>query len=547
MVSKCVSWLLVGAALASGAESRAPNDTLCRTLLNATIFNATTITSVDLLSAGSNFTGTSVETSYDTAQTNLPELCRVKFTTRTSSNSSAKAEVWLPSSWSGRFLAVGNGGFAGGINYPDVVWGVRKGFATLSTNVGHDSTQLDGTWMLNSPDRLIDFGYRALHSTTVAAKDIVKGYYSAEAEWAYYAGCSTGGRQGLSAAQRYPQDYNGVLVGSAIASQTNTSGWQTYVALNQFPNNHSSYIPASMWPTIHEAVLKQCDHLDGIQDGIIMDPSQCAFHAEVLLCEKSISNSSACLNADQVQNLERMYRPWLDASSNLINPGISPSGELSFATLMNGDEPAFGPEFYRYAVFNASNWNWAETNASTIAFANNINPGGCNAYNPDMRPFQDAGGKLIQYHGYADPLIPSLTAPAWYDTLKFFYSSIDKADEVAAFYRLFLVPGMGHCNGGVGGWVIDAASQGGVIPADYSRDHSMLWSLVDWVEGAGKSSNGSASKAPEMVIGTKFLNDTASLGVDFERPICRWPAVAEYKDGPVAEAASWTCPTERVY
>lgn len=353
-----------------------------------------------------------------------------------------------------------------------------------------------------------------------------------------------GGRQGLNAAQRYPDDYNGVLVGSAIASQTNTSGWQTYVALEQFPTNRSSYIPTSMWPIIHEAVLEQCDHLDGLEDGIIMDPSQCAFHPEVLLCGKATANSSACLNADQVQNLERMYSPWMDSSGTLINPGISPSGELSFPTIMNGDEPTFGPNFYRYAVFNDSNWNWAETNASTIAFANDMNPGGLNAYDPDMRPFQDAGGKLIQYHGYADPLIPSLTAPIWYDALNDFYQGIGKADEVEDFYRLFLVPGMGHCSGGVGSWVIDAASQGGILPAQNGSDHSMLWSLVEWIEGGGI---GASSSAPETVVGTKFVNDTASLGIEFERPICRWPAVADYQGGAEAESSSWRCPTAGVY
>lgn len=298
---------------------------------------------------------------------------------------------------------------------------------------------------------------------------------------------------------------------------------------------------------IHEAVLQQCDVLDGVEDGIIMNPSNCAFNPQALLCKSSTSNSTACLNTEQVHNLARMYEPWLDSAGSVVNPGISPSGELSFATLMNGDEPTFGPTFYRYAVFNSSDWDWSQTNASTIASANAMNPGGMNAYNPDMRPFQDAGGKIIQYHGYSDPLIPSLTAPAWYDTLHSYYRSIGKEAEVDEFYRLFLVPGMGHCSDGVGSWVVDAASQGGVVPADNATDHSMLWSLVKWVESSGKSTSSNSRGAPESVIGTKFMNDTASLGVDFERPICRWPVVAEFKGGPVAEAASWQCPTAGVY
>lgn len=186
------SLLCAGIAFFCCVQGISFNTSTCAHLSDLTISDTTKIIFASILPSGSNFTGTSVETSYNTPQTNLPELCRVLFTTKTSSNSSASAEVWLPSHWSGRFLAVGNGGFAGGINYPDIVWGARKGFATMSTNTGHDSTQLDGTWMLNAPEKLMDFGHRALHLTTLAAKRVIEEYYKEEPKWAYYAGCSTG-------------------------------------------------------------------------------------------------------------------------------------------------------------------------------------------------------------------------------------------------------------------------------------------------------------------------------------------------------------------
>ena len=179
-------------ALALSASAVALSAVECANLSGIIIALNTTITSSWYLPAGSNFTGTSVESSYNTPQSNLPELCRVQFSIKTSANSNAIAEVWLPEGWNGRFLAVGNGGFAGAVNYPDIVWGVRKGFATMSTNTGHESTQSDGTWMLNAPERLIDFGHRALHLTTVAAKKVVQKYYGTKAVWSYYAGCSTG-------------------------------------------------------------------------------------------------------------------------------------------------------------------------------------------------------------------------------------------------------------------------------------------------------------------------------------------------------------------
>jgi feruloyl esterase len=513
----------------------------CSSLSGLSLQNAAgVVTLATSIAAGSNFTGTGAEPSYDVPQINLPALCRVAFTVQTSGNSSAVAEIWmpLPSTWNGRFLAVGNGGFAGGVNYPDIVWGMRKGFAAMSTNTGHNGGQLDPSPFLSRPETMIDWGHRALHLTTVAAKEIVAAYYGSSAKKNYYAGCSTGGRQGLNAAQRYPADYDGVLASSAIAWQTHTAEWQTYVALQQFPNNRSSFIPASMWPTIHTAVLNQCDLIDGVRDGIIMDPSKCFFHPEVLLCGKPNTNASSCLNGDQITNLKRMYAPWLADDGNLVNPGISPSGELSFSIIMNGLTPTFGPSFMQYMVFNDTTWPWQTQNVSDVAVADSVNPGGCNAYNPDMRPFQDRGGKVLQYHGYADPLVPSLNAPALYDFVNSFYESVGQAGTIEEFYRLFMVPGMGHCSGGAGAWAVDGASQGSQ-PGGVGSEYSMLLSLVDWVEGTGK--------APEMVVGTKFVNDVPSEGIQFQRPVCRWPTVAEFQGGDVDAAKNWACPGIGVY
>ncbi|KAF2804162.1 tannase-domain-containing protein [Mytilinidion resinicola] len=330
------------------------------------------------IAAGSNFTGITENSGYNAVQIDLPSLCRVEYNVQTSLNSSAVAEIWLPlpSAWNRRFLAVDNGGFAGGVNYPDVVWGARKGFAAMSTNTGHNGSSSDGTPFQN-PEHLIDWGYRALHLTSVAAKSIVKAYYGNAAKYSYYAGCSTGGRQGLNAAQRYPSDYDGIR----------------------------------------------------------------------------------CLTGPQITNLKRMYAPWLAEDGRLINPGISPSGEASFSILMNGLTPTFGLPFYAETVFNNTNWDWRTQSVADVDLADSINPGGCNAYDPDMRPFHERGGKVLQYHGCADPLIPSLDTPALYDLVDEFFESVGKPAEVEDFYRLFMVPGMGHCAGGPGAWALDGVSQ----------------------------------------------------------------------------------------
>ncbi|KAK8050529.1 tannase and feruloyl esterase [Apiospora phragmitis] len=358
----------------------------------------------------------------------------------------------------------------------------------MSTDTGHNSSSGTAAWMLHEPERAIDWVHRALHLSVMAAKQVVAAYYYPTTQtgphhsYSYYAGCSTGGRQGLAALQRYPADFDGVLAGSAIPWQTHTSAWHTYAALLQYPASRSTFIPADLWASlVAPAVLEQYDAaLDGVADGVIMDPSRCAFRPEVLLCGKSgggkaNATSGDCLTRDQVLNLKRL-------DGQLINPGISPSGEAGFASLMNSAEPLFGPEFYRNAVYNDTDWDWRTMSAASVAFADAVNPGGANAYDPDLRPFEAHGGKVLHYHGYADPLIPSLNARI-----------VGRAGDVDKFYWLFMVPGIGHCSGGVGAWALDGAGQGGFPLQVNGSSHSLLSSLVDWVESAASAAGNKSS------------------------------------------------------
>lgn len=519
----------------------------CDSLLGRTFSNGTAIAILaETILNGSTFVGTSANADYDEPQILVPQACRVGLTIQTSANSSAQAEVWLPptSEWNERLLTVGNSGFAGGVNYPDVIWGLRKGFAVVSTNTGHNSSSSDGSF-LAYPEQSINWGHGALHASVVAAKQVLSTHYDnspGDRVYSYYAGCSTGGRQGLNAAERYPADFDGVLSGSAIPWQSHTASWQIYVALLQYPATRSSYIPAAKWPSIAAAVLQQCDGLDSVVDGIIMDPSNCSIDFNAFRCGLGLLNTTACLSEAQTANLQRMYTPWLTngTAGDLVNPGVSPSGEASFSYLMNSAEPQFGPTYYRNGVYNDSGWDWSTLTVDDVQVADLINPGGANAYNPDLRQFEKRGGKIVQYHGYSDPLIPSLNAPAWYDTVHAFYKAIGREADVQDFYRLFMVPGMGHCSGGAGAWVLDGASQGSLIPPTDDASHSMLYTLVDWVEGGNAA-------APETVIGTKYVSDAVPL-VQFQRPVCRWPVVAEYDgDGDIDDATSWSCPTAGVY
>jgi feruloyl esterase len=224
-----------------------------------------------------------------------------------------------------------------------------------------------------------------------------------------------------------------------------------------------------------------------------------------------------------------------------------------------------GIDFFRHAIINDTAWDYSTINFSTIALADRINPGGINAYDPDLRLFQSAGNKVIEYHGYQDPVIPSLASGEWYDKVYEFYGGLGKVNEVSDFYRLFMVPGMQHCRGGDGGmiyshlfplnlnsgrilminlniaWVSGSASQSGYLPSSNATSHSLLWSLVDWVEN-------SDSSGPEMMVGTKYVDDLVSAGVAFTRPYCRWPNVPVWNGaGDFDSEESWSCPTAGVY
>jgi feruloyl esterase len=204
-----------------------------------------------------------------------------------------------------------------------------------------------------------------------------------------------------------------------------------------------------MWATVHAAVIKQCDALDGTVDGIVSDPTRCNFHPEVLACGGG--NEMDCLNTAQIANLHRIYTPWWEANNTLIYDGLSPGGETTYSFLFNGATPQFGIDFFRNAVLNDTTWDYETINGSTVDLADQINPGGINSYDPDLRSFQKVGGKVMQYHGYQDPVIPSRSSGTWYDKVYEFYSTLGKKEEIEDFHRLFMVPGLKHCNGGDGG------------------------------------------------------------------------------------------------
>ncbi|MCJ1321843.1 hypothetical protein MMC15_007188, partial [Xylographa vitiligo] len=239
---------------------------------------------------------------YPTNATNLPPFCAVLVNVTSSSTSSFTFGLFLPDQWNDRFLAVGNGGFAGGVNYLDMGAGLQYGFAVISTDTGHNSSSFDISWALNQPEKKIDWGYRAMHGSIVMAKQLVTSYYHCSIRYSYYSGCSTGGRQGLKDIELYPEDFDGVLAGAPAWWTTHLQTWTIKLGTYNLPVNASSHIPVSLFPVISAEVFRQCDGLDGLVDGIIVDPRRCDFYYEALLCTPT-SNASACLTSPQLDTL----------------------------------------------------------------------------------------------------------------------------------------------------------------------------------------------------------------------------------------------------
>jgi len=259
----------------------------------------------------------------------LPAFCRVAVESRPTEGSLIKFEVWLPfGGWNGKFLAVGNGGYSGEIWYPAMSEPLSRGYATASTDTGHEGGVDDASFALGHPEKWIDFAYRAAHEMTVTAKAIVHAYYSADAKRAYWSGCSTGGRQGLMEAQRYPADFDGIIAGAPANYMTRLSAQSVWMAqaLHEKPG---SFIPATKLPALHAAVLKACDAGDGVADGVLEDPTRCSFDPQSLACAGA--DAPTCLTADQVEAVRKIFSPLRNPrTQEILYPGLLPGSEAGW-------------------------------------------------------------------------------------------------------------------------------------------------------------------------------------------------------------------------
>jgi feruloyl esterase len=461
----------------------------------------TTIISAALVPAGP-FTTTPVSATQKPQTFQIPvEACRVTGVIKPQVN----FEVWMPASnWNGKFQGVGGGGFAGAISYGAMVMALGRGYATASTDTGHNTP--GGSWALNRPDLITDYAYRAIHEMTVKSKQIVEAFYGNGPRLSYFVGCSTGGRQGLMEAQRFPTDYDGIVAGAPANYFTHLMAGTLVGPVASMRDEATRLSPAKL-STLNKGAIAACDAGDGVTDSLINNPLACRFDPGTLAC--SGTETDACLTAPQIDAARKIYAAAINPrTKEQIFPGMPPGGESSWPVA--GKEPFPIPaDFYRYFVYGNPEWDWRRFDFDKDVEAGDKKFGKLlNAIDPDLDKFKKRGGKLIMYHGWNDQLIQP------YNSIDYFTSVQKKMGtrETDDFARLFMAPGMQHCAGGVGPNTFDAVT-----------------ALEQWVEQKTK---------PAQMIASHMTNGV----VDRTRPLCPYPQVASYTGvGSIDQAASFVC------
>ncbi len=481
----------------------------CTTLVALTIPDVTI--NAAAMVAGGSFTPPGAQ-----AALTVPAFCRVEATARPTSDSEIKFEVWIPpaEAWNGKFQAVGNGGYQGSISYAAMANALRRGYATASTDTGH--TGDDVIFGQGHPEKVIDFGHRAIHVMTTSAKLVIRNAAGRFAERSYFVGCSSGGHQALSEAQRYPDDYDGIVAGAPANDRIR----QTFGFLASWMATHgpdgTALLTQPKLALLTKAAVASCDANDGLKDGLIDDPRRCTFDPAALAC-KAGADEAACLTPPQVAAAQRMYEGTKSPrTGKLIYTGW-PRGSEGFGEIAiqgwrqyitDAKEPS-RVGFFKYFLFHNPNWDFRTIDWDRdLAYAEQQVPYMA-AVDPNLAPFKKRGGKLLVYTGWADPVVPPQTAVAYYDSV---VKAMGGPVQTQDFFRLFTAPGMGHCSGGPGPNQFDAVT-----------------ALEQWVE---------KGDAPNQLLATHSTGGK----VDRSRPLCVYPKVARYKGaGSIDEAASFTC------
>ena len=502
---------------------------------------STTITLAQSYAPGQKVTGTIIAP---------VGLCRVASTVRPSSDSNIKIEVWIPTdgSWNGKYEQLGNGGFAGSIWGAYIANAVSRGYAAAATDDGTSGPPQGAKTFLGHPHIQMDYGYRAIKATRDNSRSIIEKLTGKYPRYSYFNGCSDGGREALIMAQRYPDDFDGVIVGSPSNDLVGLLGasflWNMQALLTG-PQSHGipdAYIPAAKLGLLSARALSQCAGKDGgvSTDPFLNDPRLCPFDPAVVGCKANQDDADTCLSLAQIEAVRKIYSGPSNPKGELLFPGYEPGSDSNVANWPRwlvgtsptapGIQNSLTAAFWCDQVFGNSSCPYLTLNLADVfeKAVRTIAPI-VNATDPDLRPFKRRGGKMIQYAGWAD------TAVAPENGLNYYRKVASIMGDVADFYRVFMVPGMAHCYGGAGPNSFgNGTNNGPVIDAE----HDLLKALERWVE---------AGIAPAKIIATKYVDDNPAHEIAFQRLLCPYPQMAKYDGhGPPNDAASFRCTVDQL-
>ncbi|KAJ4399482.1 hypothetical protein N0V91_009408 [Didymella pomorum] len=413
-----------------------------------------------------------------------------------------------------------------GIKYEDLAYTSANGFAAVGANNGKNGT--DGLPFYNNPETVIDFAWRSLHTSADAGKSLTKKLYGKTHSKSYYLGCSLGGRQGIKSAEKFPNDFDGIVAGAPGVDFNDLVSWRARFFTITGAIGSANFVSATAWKTwIHDEVLKQCDTIDKAKDGIIEDPTLCKFDPSTLRCTGD--STTNCLNDAQVSQLQTIFSDYKYPNGQLIYPAMQPGSEIGAVDRLYAGAPfAYSADWFKYVVYSDPSWDPSTFNFSDARAAEKLNPGDIRTYPTSLPAFERRGGKILTYHGQQDNQITSFNTIRWYNDLKG-PRSTSAMDEWIRFFR---VSGMNHCNGGPGAWVLGQGGNAAAAGVPFERENNVLKAMVDWVE---------QGVAPSYIEGTKFVNDTVSLGVDFKRRHCKYPLRNTLVGADFKDTKSWEC------
>ncbi len=526
------------AMIASGATGDLSEK--CATLKNTFSMPNTTIASAQIVPSGSYAPANPGERTAPV--TGLPNFCRVIGTLTPTADSQIGIEVWLPvANWNGKFESIGNHNLGGVIYYGDMGLQLLRNYAVASSDTGHIGN--DAKWGAGHPEKVADFGWRAVHQQTVAAKALVAAFYGAQPRYSYFNGCSMGGREALQEAQRFPDDFDGIVSGSAMNNWTRSHLAHIFASQTLLADGPGGahFIPPSKNELIVNSVLAQCRANDtqAATDAFLRNPSRCDWKPQALVC-KGGQDPNTCITAAQAESLEKLYSPIRNPrTKEEIYPAITVTSAVPNAVGLQAGPAA---KYLQWIVFNKPEWKSSDLNFdSDVIFTDTNDAEGpqINAIDPNLSGFQKRHGKLISYHGWVDPgFTPEFNVEYYERVLQSVAKEAHSNDAAALkstqdFYRLFVVPGMGHCTGGPGPNAFGGLAQP-AVPAD--PQHDVFSALEQWVEHG---------KAPTQIVATKYVQDDPKQGIAMQRPVCPYPQEAVYKgQGSTTDAANFKCVDE---